>query len=443
MRGVIEGFYGPFYTHPERLSLLGFLGARGFNLYLYAPKNDRQHRARWRQPYPEKILAQFGEAVVVARQAGLEFGYALGPGIDVSYASDEDFGAIKRKFRNFFDLGVRTFSLALDDISNTFSHEEDRARYDSYAQAQADLCNRVHAWLGSLRESCTLSMCPTTYHGVAPFPPYLHELGTALNPEIDLFYTGPEVCSKMLTATDVGAFAEAARREPLLWDNYPVNDLAMQGELHIGPVRYRDPELHRVAKGVLVNPMLQAEASKVPLATFADYFDNPTAYDPEASWEQALMDVASEESVPALRLLAENSLHSCLGTPEAARLEGLVSHVLTELEREGTQGPAVQALQAYLSDLDEACYHLKFRMDNLALRNELLPWIELLEHWLWLGRNSLELLAAQAEERDVSRPLREVRELLGKAVNHPKRIAGRVLEPLAQLALERAQGIRA
>ena len=70
VRGVIEGFYGPFYTHPERLSLLEFLGARGFNFYLYAPKNDRQHRARWREPYAEKILAQFSEAVRVARPPG-------------------------------------------------------------------------------------------------------------------------------------------------------------------------------------------------------------------------------------------------------------------------------------------------------------------------------------------------------------------------------------
>jgi hyaluronoglucosaminidase len=50
---------------------------------------------------------------------------------------------------------------------------------------------------------------------------------------------------------------------------------------------------------------------------------------------------------------------------------------------------AVHALQERLDTLDEACYHLKYRMENLALRQDLLPWIEVLEHWIWMTRRSL------------------------------------------------------
>src|SRR5688572_1479837 len=46
LRGAVEGFYGVFYTPPERNDLIRFLGKNGFNLYVYGPKNDRQHRAR-------------------------------------------------------------------------------------------------------------------------------------------------------------------------------------------------------------------------------------------------------------------------------------------------------------------------------------------------------------------------------------------------------------
>lgn len=63
IRGVIEGFYGPFYTFPERNDLISFVGQHGYNLYIYAPKNDRQHRQRWREAYPNAILAQFAQKI--------------------------------------------------------------------------------------------------------------------------------------------------------------------------------------------------------------------------------------------------------------------------------------------------------------------------------------------------------------------------------------------
>ena len=50
-RGVIEGYYGAPYTHADRLWLLERMGAWGMNRYVYAPKDDPFHRARWRSEY--------------------------------------------------------------------------------------------------------------------------------------------------------------------------------------------------------------------------------------------------------------------------------------------------------------------------------------------------------------------------------------------------------
>jgi hypothetical protein len=61
--GIIEGFYGVYYTFPERNDLIRFGEKHGFNTYLYAPKNDRQHRACWREDYPAAIMAQFIEVL--------------------------------------------------------------------------------------------------------------------------------------------------------------------------------------------------------------------------------------------------------------------------------------------------------------------------------------------------------------------------------------------
>src|SRR5258706_10868738 len=43
-RGIIEGFYGPPYSHADRLWLIDKLGAWGLNRYVYAPKDDPLHR---------------------------------------------------------------------------------------------------------------------------------------------------------------------------------------------------------------------------------------------------------------------------------------------------------------------------------------------------------------------------------------------------------------
>ncbi len=44
IRGSIEGFYGPPWSHEDRLSQLEFYGDNKLNTYIYAPKDDPYHR---------------------------------------------------------------------------------------------------------------------------------------------------------------------------------------------------------------------------------------------------------------------------------------------------------------------------------------------------------------------------------------------------------------
>ena len=183
--------------------------------------------------------------------------------------------------------------------------------------------------------------------------------------------------------------------------------------------------------------MVQAEASRIPLLTIADYLHAPEYYDPARSWERALREVAGDASFWALHALAENSLHSCLGTVEAEKLERLTSDALGALKRgERASSPPVNALERYLVELDEACYHLKNRMENLALRKDLLPWIELLEYWAWVGLRALAVLKAMERGEPHNADLGFMREYLELARKHHKRIADHVLEPLAEYVLE-------
>ena len=86
----------------------------------------------------------------------------------------------------------------------------------------------------------------------------------------------------------VHAIARRVRHPLILWDNYPVNDLSMSDELHIGPLRGRDALLPQVVYGYLNNPLLQEELGFLPLATCLDFARQPSAYHPEASWSRAV-----------------------------------------------------------------------------------------------------------------------------------------------------------
>ena len=58
LRGVIEGFYGVAWTHQFRLDLMEFMGRSRLNTYIYAPKDDAKHRAKWRVLYTQEELAK-------------------------------------------------------------------------------------------------------------------------------------------------------------------------------------------------------------------------------------------------------------------------------------------------------------------------------------------------------------------------------------------------
>jgi hyaluronoglucosaminidase len=204
--------------------------------------------------------------------------------------------------------------------------------------------------------------------------------------------------------------------------------------MHIGPITGRENSLTKVCKGFIVNTMSQAEASKIALLTFADFFNHPEEYDPWTSWDYALKTIGGEENYEALRLFAENCLFSCLDYPEAAPLEKLTSKALCALQsgQKASVSRDVQNLYDYLNELDEAGYQLKFRMTNYPLRNNLLQWIELMESWAWAGRRAIDVLRVMENNEDIRSPLNWLKESAGEVRSHPKRYAGKVLCPLIE-----------
>ena len=283
VRGIIEGFYGAPWSHRERLDLLQFCGQNGLNLFVYAPKDDPYHRESWREPYPAPALERLGELVAAGRTHGVDFAWTIAPGLSIDYASDDDFRALVRKAEQLRSIGATT-QLLFDDIPE-----------GDIAAGQARVSNRFLLELGG-----PLVVCPTDYGGTHESA-YRQVLAAELDPEIGVYWTGPEVVSNSITRED----AEAARaafggRELWLWDNYPVNDFE-PSRLHLGPLTGRDPDLP--VHAYIANGMIQAGPSKLAFATQADYARDSLSYDPVSSFDRALASVGGGAS-EALRVFA-------------------------------------------------------------------------------------------------------------------------------------------
>ena len=120
-RGTIEGFYGNPWTHEDRLSQIEFYGDYKMNTYIYAPKDDPYHREQWREPYPQSEMDRMQELIDTANESKVDFVFALSPGIDIQFggeAGEADYQALVNKCQSLYDMGVRSFAIFFDDISN-------------------------------------------------------------------------------------------------------------------------------------------------------------------------------------------------------------------------------------------------------------------------------------------------------------------------------------
>jgi hyaluronoglucosaminidase len=359
---VIEGFYGPPWAPEARVALIEFVAEHGMNAYVYAPKSDPKHRDRWREPYNEHESSHFRVLATRSAECGVQFGFAISPGLDVDYAASHDREALLAKVAPILDQGVGWVVLALDDIPTR----------PGLAAEQAVLATWLLDALSNHRPDVRLTLVPTEYVGTRPTP-YLRDLGAGLPAAVDVMWTGPTVCSPTISAREARAWASAlGGRKALLWDNYPVNDGPMERSLHLGPYRGRAAELSDELGGVLCNPMTQAHASRVALATAADYLADPSSYDAGASWRRAVENVGGVRA-PALGALAA----ACEDGPLLPAAH-LVAHRLVAAVAETITGPdwipPVAELRDHFLAVQEAARAWSDSPSD-PLGRELEPWL--------------------------------------------------------------------
>lgn len=369
-RGYIEGFYGPTWENSKRLSVMKLMASYGMNTFFYAPKDDIYHRAKWRDLYPEKELSDLKNLFNNACDNQLDFHWTIGPGLTYKYTSDEDFTLLINKIKSIYDIGVRNFGLLLDDIPWNFQYEDDEKAFDSIVDAHIDLVNKTYSALKEIDASINLTVCPTEYSGNCN-EYYITKFGCNIPADVDLFWTGAEICSRVLTVRETDEFTSATNHRPLYWDNFPVNDCEMFQELHLGALIGRDKELYKHCEGIISNVMEFAECSKIPLMTIADFLWNPLAYNSNESLKNAHNEMLGNDA-DSFFYFADHLGVSCL-TRYSSSYMGQVLSKVSFLESSDKKDEALELLSSYIFNMRK-CLTL-ISDTSVPLFAELQKWV--------------------------------------------------------------------
>ena len=295
--GVIEGYYGKPWSWAERLDVVTRLTPHGFRFFIYAPKADPFLRRRWQEPHPPEAAAELKAFSAFCRQNGVRFGIGLSP-----YEIYRDFGAhaqaaLAAKLAQLEALGLDDLAILFDDM---------RGDMPNLAAEQA----RIVHWIAKRTTANRIIVCPSSYtddpildrvFGLRP-ENYLEDLGAALDPAIEVFWTGEEVCSREFSPGHLERVSRQLRRKPFLWDNYPVNDGPLMSPfLHVRAFTGRPAGIAPHISAHAVNPALQPVLSQIPAISLAESYRLGDGYQYGAAFLKAAREVLGDDLALAVQ----------------------------------------------------------------------------------------------------------------------------------------------
>ncbi|MEU9131544.1 beta-N-acetylglucosaminidase domain-containing protein [Kitasatospora sp. NPDC048540] len=444
VRGTAESFYGTPWTAAERLAQIDFLGRTKQNFFLYAPGGDPYRLSRWREAYPAAQAQELAELAARARANHVTLGYAIDPGQSFCYSSGKDVDALLAKLESLRRLGFRSFQLQFLDASYDEWHcGADRKLFGTgpaaAAKAQAGLVGKVRERLSKQPEMAPLSVMPTEYQKQGATP-YRSALAAALPVDVLVAWSGGAAIPAKVAGSQLDDTAALFSRPLVTMDNYPVNDSTPE-RLYLGAYTGRDAAVAKRSAVLLTAAMSQPVASRLPLATAADFGWQPDGYQPLDSWRAALHALAADPAeLAALTALAGNSSSSPLSREESGYLAPLLERFWAVLEPTGGTPPDLAKLTEAAGPLRDAFATMTSAPQVLsgdAIGPETGPWLAKLSAYGQAGQAAVDMLVAQrggdgnAAWDDRIR-LRSLREQLDAS---PVTIGGSVLDGFLERAV--------
>lgn len=390
-RGLVEGYYGNPYSEADRMGLFKMFGRQKMNVYIYGPKDDVYHKDRWRENYPAAQAAKIKEYVNAAKANKVEFVWAIHPGNDIQWNKTDSVNIVN-KLKSMYNLGVRTFAVFFDDVWGG-----EGTRGDKQAMLMNYITDELNAAFPDINP-CII--CPTQYNRGWSSCDYLTTLGSKMNKDVRIMWTGNSVVD-MINKSDMTWINGQIGRKAYIWLNYPVTDYCIN-HLLMGPTYGNDLDIADMLSGFTANPMEYAEASKVSLFSIGDYNWNMPAYDADASWEAAIKYLMPNNS-EAFRFFCENNVdlgstvHGLRRTnesPEFVKAKQLYDSKIAT----GDKIAAYAAVGEQFTKLVTTAEALMTADESKALIEEIKPWLLCAKYLGQRGECIVEMANALSNE---------------------------------------------
>ena len=379
-RGVVEGYYGRPWGTEGRVSLMEFMGERKLNTFIYGPKDDPYHHAKWREPYPAKEADDFRRLLAVARKNGIRFYWAVHLG-----DFKDEFEALFAKLDSMYALGVRAFGVFFDDFGSPD------------ADFHATIGNRViREFLAKKGDCSPLLVCPNVYWGTGH--DYQKTLGAKLDASAMILWTGRSICSD-IRAEDVRKITEDFRRPPFIWWNWPVNDYC-RSKVLLGRLYGLDA---CACAGIVLNPMENCELNKIAIHSFGEWCRDPGRFDSRKVWEEGFAKLFKDPEVAAaMRVFASHNSDqgkNCHGyqREESAAAAELCQAARAELKKGGGLSDETRKrLAGLFTGLEAAVRTLvsKLPQENPRMFWEVEGWLLDAQHTAEIGLAALDMLGS-------------------------------------------------
>ncbi len=380
-RGFIEGYYGIPWTSEERKELMRFGSKFKSNIYIYAPKDDSYHSTNWRGLYSENDLKILKSQIEVGRQTKTRFAWAIHPFMSSKITEEnysEGLKAIKAKFNQVYDAGVRQFVVSADDIEATLGEA-------TFASLHTKLLNDLANWAKEKGDCYNLIFVPSSYCYLSntrlkvDLESYYKYLMQDLDETIQIMWTGNDVCSKVSTGK-FQEFTALTNRKPFMWLNWPVNDYAqsrlLMGKGEVLDKSYADEEVE--FSGIVTNPMQQAEPSKLSIFAICDYAWNTKKFDMDQSYADSFKYIESKETEAFKEIashLANTNLYEGEYFEEGTTLRRLINNYKIDLRSGDDITNRVNALIEYYQKLEEYTDNFINNAENRELVEIMKPWV--------------------------------------------------------------------
>lgn len=243
----------------------------------------------WWRPLTDERKRKFSKIIRSCGEHGISFCFAMHPQLasprPLEPGNAADFEAFFQHYAWAQSQGVKWFSVCLDDTS--WGQDGPVA----CGSRHSALVNQIIERLQAKDNHASMIFCPASFWGDGTNPEHAAYLGAvahALHPDVFVFWNGDAIVTPRITRVAAQGYKTVVSHRLFLWDNYPVNDGSPT--MHLGPLSGREPDLCQVVDGYLSNPMCsQNQINRIPLATCADYANDPLAYKPARSIGQAVL----------------------------------------------------------------------------------------------------------------------------------------------------------